>query len=783
MGTKQIPFLAAWVVALSLAGSVCASDFELEVGVEEPAGLARKSEPVCGGIPLPAGRFKEGQPLALFEGNTEVPVQVLPLVVDQKGSLRWVLLDFQTDVGAGEKKKFTLKAQRPTVVSASAVKVVAAEDEVRVDTGKVEFTVARDKPFSLFTSVEAGGRPVVIGGGASYTDGFDGKTYVAGKPTSVEVEYAGPLRTTVCVKGGFVGDENSKLLYIARITAWAGRSDVHVKYSLANSNPDHYCYRRVKDSTIRLRLAARPEAALLGTSKPLKASGESWLQQSSRVVPAAIHSHDSLANCPWLRETPGASQPGGCQAGVDGREVWSSQGKGDVAEGWIAATLGPCRAWACDLYFVEDPPRRLALSEDMLALTGVTMPVEGTKLPFAEKQRWLFDCSHLSSQYVLDFAAPAEAAELSAKAKRARARLWCLAPPSWYFETESLPVGKFGTQADELACYDRWNWKYDIADVPRATVGQIARIQRWVAGDDNHFTSEQDTLDSLVLMYLRTGSRAFFDASEAWANYFMDLQTWRTDGWRWKDGGVWWTSRGSPLGNRPQRSKDPVIGMWNRLPLGPVKPENMSVRIKDEIVNFKIPLDLPAIRYLHFLANAKACYCHNWGEGLAEWFCLTGDRDAFEAAIDTVEQNIDTQRRAFGKAPGMPSSFSRDFTRACYLTNATRLIAPTDPFVVDASDYLASVYLERPNKEPRGLVNAAKPVQNLNLKNYVGDQGIAEMQELGVTMDPGRVSSRTRRPAPGGSRWSRRTPGCSRLCLGPWRPTTASPGAKTRWTG
>ena len=44
-------------------------------------------------------------------------------------------------------------------------------------------------------------------------------------------------------------------------------------------------------------------------------------------------------------------------------------------------------------------------------------------------------------------------------------------------------------------------------------------------------------------MYLRTGRRAFFDAAEAWANYFMDLQTWRTDGWRWKDGGVWWTRR------------------------------------------------------------------------------------------------------------------------------------------------------------------------------------------------------------------------------------------------
>jgi hypothetical protein len=37
------------------------------------------------------------------------------------------------------------------------------------------------------------------------------------------------------------------------------------------------------------------------------------------------------------------------------------------------------------------------------------------------------------------------------------------------------------------------------------------------------------------------------------------------------------------------------------------------------------------------MANAKACYCHNWGEGLTGWFCLTGDRDVLETCIDLVE--------------------------------------------------------------------------------------------------------------------------------------------------
>jgi len=734
-----------WVATvLMVCVGTTAQALEIPVTVEEPAGVARVAEPVSGGIPLPAGQFKKDQPFALFDGEKEVPVQVLPLVVDEKGFLRWILLDFQTDLAASEKKTFTLKTADGSVRPAKAVRVTRNGTSVTVNTGAASFTVDAGRPFALFSQAGSGGKPVVAGGEVSYVDGFSGKRYAADKPASIDVEYEGPMRATVCIKGGFVGDDDNKFQYIARITAWAGKTDVHVKYSLSNSNPDHYTYRRVKDSTVTLNLAGPSAGATLGASKPIAVTGDAWIQQSMRVVPAAIHSHDMLGGSPWFRQTPGASEPGGGKAVSAGNDLWTSQGKGDVAEGWIAAKTAAGTLWVSDLYFVEDPPRRLALTKGALALTGVTEPLEGTKPPFGEKVRWLFDCSHLSSQYVFDFAAPGETAALSAKAKRARARLWAMAPPAWYFETEALAVGRFGTQADELACYDRWAWTYEKADAPTGPAHQTARIRRWVAGDDNHFTSEQDTLEALILMYIRTGRRTFFDAAEAWGNYFTDLQTWRTDGWRWRDGGVWW--HGGPAGNRPQRPADPVTGLRNSLPA------EWTKQIKTKIGVF----DRMTCKTLNAQFLMKACYCHNWGEGLAAWFLLTGDRDVLEAAIDTVEQNIDTQRRAFRKVPGKTSGFSRDFTRACYLTNATRMVVPTDPFVVEASDYLARVYLERPNREPRGLVNPAgwsmygilggtllkqgtdaerqKKFEGW-LKGYVGEAGVAEMKRIGVKVD------------------------------------------------
>jgi hypothetical protein len=745
--------IALGVLVATLSGAALGSgaEWSLPLTVEEPSGLARTAEPVSGGIPLKSGQFAVDQKFALFEAGKEVPVQVVPLVIDEKGFLRWVLVDFQTDLGPKERRTFTLKATPPTVRIPNAIRVLKDGRSLMVDTGAVTFTVAEDRPFGLLNGVSVRRQPVAAGGEASYTDGFDGKRYVADKPESVTLEYDGPMRTTVCAKGRFVGDADTHLQYVARITAWAGKSAVHVKYTLVNSNGEHYCYRQIKDSTASLKFLVEPHGTMLGAGKAVETPGEAWMQQSSRVVSAAIHRSDSLAWARWYAETPGAAKAGGAKAVADGRDLWVSQGGGDQSEGWLAVKYDNKSIFAADLYFVEDPPRRLEAANGRLLLTGVTEPLEDAARPFSDRTRWLFDCSHLSSQYVLDFAAPTERAALSTAAKRWRARPHVLAPLAWYFESEQLPVGTFGTQADELRCYDTWGWKYDLKDAPTGPVGQMARIPRWTCGDDNHFTSEQDTVESLLLMYLRTGARGFYDATETWVNYFMDLQTWRTDGWRWKDGGVWW--HGGPAGNKPQRGADPVTGLRNSLPSEwtttmPTKRGDWGRATCAEV---------------SFLFLAKACHCHNWGEGLVEWFMLTGDRDAYEAAIDTVEQNYDTQIRAFEKAPGKTAGFSRDFTRACYLTNATRLVAPVDEFVVKASEELTRVFVGRPNREVRGLLNGPTPLRlprpqrpkppasgpalpwdeakatqeavDQWLINLVGTQGLAAMREAGVTMD------------------------------------------------
>jgi len=102
--------------------------------------------------------------------------------------------------------------------------------------------------------------------------------------------------------------------------------------------------------------------------------------------------------------------------------------------------------------------------------------------------------------------------------------------------------------------------------------------------------------------------------------------------------------------------------------------------------------------------------------------------------------NVDTQIRAFRREPGKDADYSRDFTRSCYLTNATRLVAPTDPYVVEASDKLAAAFIGRSNREVRGFVNGPRPFRKPlrgkgSVEELVGAQGMEEMARLGITYD------------------------------------------------
>jgi hypothetical protein len=730
---------------LILAGAAAAAEFRVDLSVRESAGVDRRSEPISGGVPLPKGVFARNQGFALVkEDGSELPCQVSPLVVETDGTLRWVLLDFRDDVAAGATNKYVFRASKPVAGTASpspapkpkqVLKVDDTPSEVVVDTGKLRLSVSKTRPFELFDSVNVAGKvvgyPLGGRGQVSYVQmqgrsGWDDKAQwrpkklVAGPPETVQVHYAGPLRVTIEVTGHFNGDP-LRAGYRAWITAWAGSSRVWLKYTLCNSNPDRYTAILAARSAIELRLAEQPENVLLGADRPTRCAGapagsDGWIHQGLLL-------HDAYQDV-----------AGAVKAGSGAKVLWTGNGPKERPAGWIAATGAAGTVFVCDQLFSTNPARRLAVTDGKIILEGIAERFEGPKdqkfkrdrpigQPWQAEGFWLYDCSHHTSEYLLDFAAPGDPAALDRLAKAARNRLWALAPGEYYSQCQVLGTGRFGTLADEETCYKTWGWTFRPAQVPNRWQPVPGAFVAW---EDNHYESEADSVQGLLLMYLRTGQRGWFDLAQAWARYHMDLQAWRTDGWRWKDGAIWFP-QGGPQGNRPQRAK------WN-FQWGPSWGERK---------------DSPDCADLWRLARAKSCYCHYYGSGLADYFCLTGDRDALDAAIDNVEQKDSEFRRSFQFTPhpqaGTPSPVGsiRGFGRGFEVMMRVLQVDPQNQFVRDLCRLSARTLWQSPLLDERGFHcshigggfggMAAKEISP-NVKKWMDKNGI-KLTTVGAKVD------------------------------------------------
>jgi len=291
---------------------------------------------------------------------------------------------------------------------------------------------------------------------------------------------------------------------------------------------------------------------------------------------------------------------------------------------------------------------------------------------------WLYDCSHHSSEYLFDFAAAADPDQLDKLAAAGRNRLWLLATGEYYSQCEVLGTGRFGTLEDEKACYEKWGWSYRDNQVPERIQPAGSAFVGW---EDNHYESEADSVQGLLLMYLRTGQRGWFDLAEAWARYHMDLQAWRTDGWQWKDGGIWFPS-GGPQGNRPVRQP------WNFAWGADWGERKGNADCAD----------------LWRHARAKSCYCHFYGSGLADYYCLTGDPDALTAAIDNVEQKDNEFRYFKDYRPGESAVGSiRGFGRGFEVMVRVLMADPQNEYIRDLCRLCARTLWSSPLLDERGF--------------------------------------------------------------------------------
>ena len=206
----------------------------MDINVKEMAGLDIMRS-VTGGIPIAEGTAPAGSRFVLLDKNNKpVACQSEVLANWKDGSVRWVLLDFQSKPQANGNDKFKL-VWDPQVKQAQVSNPVKAIQgpKASISSGQVKLTAAPGVPLRV-------------------SDRFDVKLIMtdrAGKRCegvveSSEVETNGKMRSTMLVKGSFRTPENKRIVdFRIRASVYAGLSQFYLEPQLlvnADTGIIHY---------------------------------------------------------------------------------------------------------------------------------------------------------------------------------------------------------------------------------------------------------------------------------------------------------------------------------------------------------------------------------------------------------------------------------------------------------------------------------------------------------------------------------------------------------------
>jgi hypothetical protein len=325
--------------------------------------------PTTVGVPLKKGVINSINTLRLNrgQGTQEVPAQFEITSRWPDGSIRWLLVDFIADLGtATAQRDYVLDTGGSGNATGTDLSVTDSGGNLTVLTGPLEFTLSKTG-FRLFESVridrtgngQVNDEVLRTGDlrGVVASDGVNDFRMDLSPPTRIQVEQSGPIRATIVAEGVHEDAQNNvKLHYICRITAWDGFPDVKVQYSFLNLTGDGEPTATPAEAAAQLAafhtfeslymdlpldLESQPPVAVFGGEGPSHNISNIPAGQSAGLFQTynGVHDPNDLGN----------PQPPGYSGGVGSAEplenVWPTDSRNEIAyEGTGVATFGGSRA-------------------------------------------------------------------------------------------------------------------------------------------------------------------------------------------------------------------------------------------------------------------------------------------------------------------------------------------------------------------------------------------------------------------------------------------------------
>ncbi len=345
----QFPIFMFAILALLGAGADTT-----KIHVAEPSGIARRGWPVTSGIPFARGSLKDGQVVALFTtAGNEVPLQTEVLARWPGGSVRWLLIDFQVTLAAGERKELLLRygnGVRRGLLTES-VRVHKQNGQTTIHTGPLRLEL-RPHGFDLLNSawLDMNGDGKVASderitgpepSGIAVADSSSKKFLAADAPAEISIEQAGPLRACVRVTGRHASADGHMFRYVVRIQAFRGQPFVRMFYTFVNDHQDSLMA-KIRALNLVFRLVTEEGPGKYGVVDEKETEGRLFQLDES---------HYELNGKPSDGPAAGWGAVGGENAGlaVGVREFWQNWPKGITVQP-EALTIGICPELREDIY-------------------------------------------------------------------------------------------------------------------------------------------------------------------------------------------------------------------------------------------------------------------------------------------------------------------------------------------------------------------------------------------------------------------------------------------------
>lgn len=567
----------------------------VQVSLLEELGVARSDSPISFGFPCPeGGLFDLGKLRVVGPGDEEIPAQFTATAFWPNGSLKWVLVDFLTDLAAGEEKACAIDlgdgvTRRPV---ASPLRVTDGPDRLTINTGPLRATVDKRR-FALLSeaSFDADGDgQFVPGEQVLQTDPKSmtlvderGKAFssTGAEPDVVKIQEQGPYKVVLRVEGKYASDDGDTYMrYVARLTFRAGSSRVSVAWTHVND----YVQTEFTDFSslnLPLTLAGGLEGAsvyIVGEDDRLRArDGNRFalLQQSDQK--SLLQAASGSAN--WGR-APGIMRcaGGGGPVTLAIHDFWQRWPKGLSCDGRQA-----------HLQLLPTQPG----------------PDYGADLPHyllfnlvSGKYRLKWGMA-FTERFTLEFDPRISAQELHAEVS---SPIVPVLPASWYARTRALvrvatPLG------EQFALWDKYvaeGFRAHMARKERAREYGFLNYGDWYGERGRNWgNNEYDLAHGLLQQFLRTGEREYFRWALCATRHQADVDIIHAYPDRFYVGGMMPHS----VGHTGAWSQNLEHGTW----------------------------------HARYDPMATAANGHNWADGLVDAWCLTGEAGIMHSALKLGE--------------------------------------------------------------------------------------------------------------------------------------------------